>query len=168
MALGIPTTPVMAILMAAFMLYGLNLGPTLFTQEHRHLTWTIITSMYIGNLILIVLNLPLVGLWARLCLVPYRILGPIVLAICFVGAYSMRNNMFDVWICILFGILGYAMKRRGWPVAALILGLILGPMFEHNLRASMGMSGGSVLIFIERPIAAVVLNIDSYIHQCKL
>ena len=158
MALGIPTAPVMAILLAAFMLYGFTPGPMLFTQQGE-LTWTIIASMYIGNVILLVLNLPLVGLWARLCLVPYRILGPLILGICFVGAFSIRNSMFDVWTCILFGLIGYAMKMRGWSAAPLILGFILGPMFEQNLRASIGMSGGSILIFFIRPIAATFIGL---------
>jgi len=169
MTLGIPTVPIMAILIAAFMLYGLTPGPTLFTQ-HGRLTWNIIASMYIGNVMLVVLNLPLVGLWARLCLVPYRILGPLILGICFVGGYSMRNSMFDVWSMIFFGMMGYVMKRRNWPIPPLVLGFILGPMFEQNLRASLGFSGGSILIFVTRPISAtfVGLTILSLILSWKL
>lgn len=158
MALGIPTAPIMAILLAAFIMYGLPPGPLLFT-EHGDIAWTIIASMYIGNVILVILNLPLVGIWARLCLVPYKILGPLILGICFVGAYSMRNSMFDVWSMFFFGLVGYVVKKRNWPVAPLILGFILGPMFEQNLRSSIGMSGGSVMIFLTRPIAATFVGL---------
>ena len=106
--------------------------------------------MYVGNVILLILNLPLVGLWARLCLVPYRYLGPFIFAVCFVGAYSMRNNMFDVWTCFLFGGLGYLMKKTNWPTPPLILGFILGDMLEQNLRATLQMSGGSIGMLMSR------------------
>jgi len=158
MALGIPTTSMMAIMLAAFTMYGLPPGPMLFAK-HGDVAWTIIASMYIGNVMLVLLNLPLVGIWARLCLVPYKILGPFILGICFVGAYSIRNSMFDVWSMFLFGLVGYVVKKRNWPVAPLILGFILGPMLEQNLRASVGMSGGSVMIFFTRPISATFIGL---------
>ncbi len=153
LSLGIPTSPVLAILLAAFMMYGLQPGPLLFSQ-HPDLAWSIIGSMYVGNVMLLVLNLPLVGLWARFSRVPYKFLGPFILGVCIVGAYSIRNSMFDVWSAILFGLVGYAMKARNWPAAPLILGFILGPMLERYLRGSLQMSGGSAEIFLNRPIAA--------------
>ena len=120
--------------------------------------WTVIGSMYVGNVLLLVLNLPLVGLWARISLVPYKILAPIILAVCLVGAYSPRNTMFDVWVALIFGVLGFAMKKKQWPLAPLILGFILGDMFEGALRQSLSMSGGSFIIFFNRPVAAVLIG----------
>ncbi len=156
MALGIPTTPTLAILLAAFMIYGLQPGPLLF-MKNPDLAWTIIASMYIGNVALVVLNLPLVGLWARLALIPYRFVGPFILGVCFVGAYSVRNSMFDVWSCVLFGLVGYAMRSRNWPTAPMVLGFILGPMLEKFLRGSLQMSAGGLDIFFTRPICLVFL-----------
>jgi putative tricarboxylic transport membrane protein len=156
MSLGIPTAPVFAMLLASLMIYGLPPGPMLFKQ-HGEFAWTVVASMYIGNAMLLILNLPLVGIWARLCLIPYRILGPVILGVVFVGAYSIRNNMFDVWTAIIFGLIGFLMKSRSWPVVPLILGFILGPMLEQNFRASLQTSGGSLTIFLERPIAAVFI-----------
>ncbi len=156
MALGIPTSSTLAIILAALMIYGLKPGPTLFLQN-ADFAWTVIASMYIGNVILLILNLPLVGLWARLSLVPFYLIGPIVLGICFVGAYSVRNSMFDAWTCVLFGIVGYVMKVRGWPIAPLILGFILGPMLEQGLRQTLQLSGGSLYILMTRPIALLFI-----------
>ncbi|HTU01908.1 MAG TPA: tripartite tricarboxylate transporter permease [Candidatus Sulfotelmatobacter sp.] len=156
MSLGIPTSPTLAIMLAALMMYGLQPGPFLFIQHHAF-AWTVIASMYIGNVILLILNLPLVGLWARLCLIPYRYLGPVILAVCLVGAFSVRNSLFDVGTCTLFGILGYAMKKRHWPSTPLILGVILGPMLEQSLTQSLELSGGSLTILFTRPIALTLL-----------
>ena len=158
MALGIPTCPMLAILLAAFTMYGLTPGPLLF-QKHAEIAWTVIASMYVGNVMLLVLNLPLVGVWARISLTPYRILGPLVLGICVVGAFSMRNSLFDIWVCVLFGILGYWMKQRSWPAVPFIIGLIIGPMIEQNFRAALGLSGGDLSIFLSRPISAVFLGL---------
>ena len=124
LTLGIPDGCGAAqIILAALMMYGVQPGPTLFVQSV--VRWTVIGSMYIGNVLLLVLNLPLVGLWARISLIPYRVLGPIVLAICLVGAYSPRNTLFDVWVALAFGVIGFAMKKANWPLAPLILGFIL-------------------------------------------
>lgn len=162
LSLGLPTNAAMALLFAAFMMYGLQPGPLLFSQ-HGDMAWTIIVSMYIGNVILLILNLPLVGLWVRLAMVPYRYLGPVTLAICIIGAYSVRNTLFDVWTAIAFGILGYFMKMRDWPAAPLILGFILGPMLEQHFRATLQMSGGSLDIFFSRPIALLFLGLTSVV-----
>lgn len=162
MALGVPTAPVYAILLSALLIYGLPTGPLLF-EQHGDFAWTVIGSFYVGNVMLLILNLPLVGLWARITLVPYRILGPFVLAIVVVGSYSLRNNMFDVWITGVFGILGYIMRKREWPATPLILGMILGDLLERNLRAAMQMSGGSPAILVERPICATLLGLSVFI-----
>jgi putative tricarboxylic transport membrane protein len=162
LSLGLPTNAAMALLFAAFMMYGLQPGPLLFAQ-HADMAWTIIVSMYIGNFILLILNLPLVGLWVRLAMIPYRYLGPVTLAICIIGAYSVRNTLFDVWTAIAFGILGYFMKMRDWPAAPLILGFILGPVLEQHFRASLQMSGGSLDIFFSRPIAVGFLAVTAFV-----
>ena len=136
--------------MAAFTLYGLQPGPMMFLQ-HKDLVFTIIGSMYVGNVMLIILNLPLVGLWARISLMPYKYLAPIILAVCVMGAFSARNTMFDVWVAIGCGVLGYALRKGHWPIAPLVLGLILGPMLETSLSQSLNMGG--LPIFFLRPIS---------------
>ncbi len=150
LAFGIPTGPALAIILAAFMLYGLQPGPLLF-QVNKTFAWTVIGSMYIGNIMLLILNLPLVGLWARISTIPYKYLGPTILAICVVGAYSPRNTMFDVWVAFGAGAVGYLMKKYHWPVAPLILGFILGPKMEESLRQSLASGGPAV--FFDRPIS---------------
>lgn len=146
--LGIPTGPTMALILAALIVYGLVPGPTLFT-EHAPFTWTIIASFFVANFILLILNLPFVGLWAKIAAIPYRLLAPLILAICIPGAYCIRNNMFDVWVCIIFGLIGWFLSKRHWPAAPLVLGFILGPMAETSLRQSLAISP---LIFVHRPI----------------
>jgi putative tricarboxylic transport membrane protein len=153
-ALGIPTGPANAMILASLMLYGLVPGPTMF-RENSVFVWTVIASMYMGNVMLVVLNLPLVGLWARVSLLPYKFLAPAVLGICLIGAYSPRNAMFDLWVAIGAGILGYFMKKMNWPTMPLILGLILGSMFEQALRQSFAMGGP--MIFLKRPVAVCLI-----------
>jgi putative tricarboxylic transport membrane protein len=154
MVFGIPTGPSMAVILGALMMYGLQPGPVLF-QQNKLFIWTVIGSMYIGNVLLLILNLPLVGLWARISLIPYKYLAPTILAICVVGAYSPRNTLFDVWVALGAGLLGYIMRKNHWPIAPLILGFILGPLFEKALRQSLCM-GGIVFIF-NRPISFAFL-----------
>ncbi|TRZ53335.1 tripartite tricarboxylate transporter permease [bacterium] len=161
-ALGIPTSPAWAIILATLIMYGLQPGPVLFVKNSS-LIWTVIASMYVGNVILLILNLPLVGLWARISTIPYKYLGPTILAICVIGAYSPRNTMFDVWIAVGCGILGYILRKANWPLAPLVLGFILGSMMEQALRQSLSMGGP--WIFFTRPIsfgfiiAAVLLTV---------
>lgn len=156
MTLGIPTSASLGIILAALVMFGLEPGPALFV-EHKLLVWTIIGSMFIGNAMLLVLNLPLVGLWARISLIPYKVMGPIILAVCCIGAYSPRNAMFDVWVALIFGVIGFLLKKNKWPLAPLILGFLLGDMFEVSFRQSLSMSNGSISIFWTRPIAAVLI-----------
>ena len=150
MCLGIPTGPSMAIILAALMLYGLQPGPMLF-QINSTFAWAVIGSMYIGNVMLLILNLPLVGIWARVSTIPYKYLGPTILGICVVGAYATRNTMFDVWVALGAGVLGYFMRKHHWPIAPPVLGFILGSMLEESLRQSLSMGGGPG-IFLHRPI----------------
>jgi putative tricarboxylic transport membrane protein len=157
LSLGIPTGPAPAILLAALILHGVRPGPLLF-KENAPLVWTVVASMYIGNALLLFLNLPLVGLWARISLVPFRYLAPVVLSTCVVGSYAPRNNLFDVWVALIFGAVGYAMRLRGWPLAPVVLGFILGPMLERSLRQSLIVSHGSLSIFIHRPLTLILVG----------
>ncbi len=171
MIFGIPTNPPMAIILAALMLYGLKPGPVFFVQNSEFV-WTVIGSMYIGNVMLLVLNLPLVGLWARISTIPYRYLAPTILAICIVGAYSPRNTLFDVWVALGAGVVGYIMRKNHWPPAPFLVGFILGPMLEFSLRQSLSMGGA--MIFFTRPITmaflifAVVLVVISVIFVKRI
>jgi putative tricarboxylic transport membrane protein len=154
MCLGIPTNPVNAIILAALLLYGLKPGPVFFVQN-KEFVWTVIGSMYIGNVMLLILNLPLIGLWARVSTIPYKYLAPIILAICMVGAYSSRNTLFDVWTALGAGVLGYVMRKNNWPQAPLLVGFILGDMVEIALRQSLSMGGPT--IFFTRTITVAFL-----------
>lgn len=149
---GIPTSATWAIVLAALILHGLQPGPLLF-EKHAHFVWAIIGSMYIGNVMLLILNLPLVGLWAKLSLVPYKILGPLVLGLCFIGSYSSRNAMFDVGVCMFFGVVGFVMKKIHWPAIALVLGFLLGDPLEQSIRQSLSISGGNLEILIHSSLA---------------
>jgi putative tricarboxylic transport membrane protein len=149
LALGIPASPPLAILLGGLMVYGLQPGPLLFSKTPEFV-WTVIASLYVGNVILLVLNLPLVGLWVRLTRVPFGILGPVILLLSVVGAYSVRNSMFDVAVSLVFGFVGYVLRKLQWPLAPLLLAYILGPLLETNLLESLSMSGGSPLIFFQR------------------
>jgi len=156
MFLGIPAAPPHAILLGGLMIYGLQPGPLLFT-DNPDFVWAVIASMYIGNIILLMLNLPLVGIWAKLATLPYAIMGPVILIISIVGAYSVNNSLFDVFSCLVFGIIGYLMRKYSWPTLPLVLCFILGPLLERALVESLAMSGGSVLIFFKRSISLGLL-----------
>jgi putative tricarboxylic transport membrane protein len=156
LALGIPASAPLAILLGGLMVYGLQPGPLLF-QKNTQFVWTIIASLYVGNVILLVLNLPLVGLWVWLTRVPFAILGPAILLLSFVGAYSVRNSLFDVGVSLLFGGLGYFLRKYQWPLAPLLLAFILGPLLESNLLQSLSMSGGSTRIFVERGLSLALI-----------
>ncbi|MED4599530.1 tripartite tricarboxylate transporter permease [Paenibacillus validus] len=155
-ALGIPSSTPLAVLLAGLMINGLTPGPTLF-EEHGPFVWTIIASMFVGNVMLLVLNLPLVGLWAKLTRIPYGIMAPIILILSVIGAYSINNSMFDVFVSLLFGVIGYIFHKYRWPVVPLLLCFVLGPMFEKSFIQSMAMSSGSFSIFFERPISLTIM-----------
>ncbi|MGD9803828.1 MAG: tripartite tricarboxylate transporter permease [Hyphomicrobiaceae bacterium] len=157
LSLGIPTSPALAIMLGTLMINGLTPGPMLFEQKSV-LVWTVIGSMFIANAMLLILNLPLVGIWARLSVVPYSVMAPVVLAVCVIGAYAPRNTMFDVWVAIAFGVIGFVMRRLAMPLTPLVLGFLLGPLFEQSLRQSVSMSGGSLLHLVNRPIAIAFLG----------
>jgi putative tricarboxylic transport membrane protein len=156
--LGVPASPTIAVLLGAFMMNGLTPGPFLF-RERPDFVWAIIASLYVGNVILLILNLPLVRVWVLLLRVPYSILFPLVLAFTAVGAYVTRNSLFDVGVLIVFGFLGYACKKIDFPVAPMAFTLILGPLTEKALRQALSMSGGDVAILTRGPLATALLAI---------
>lgn len=153
LTLGIPCNVVMAILIGAFMIHGIAPGPFLL-KEHPQLFWGVIGSMYIGNALLLALNLPLIGIWVKLLKVPYTILFPLILLFCLIGCYSLNNSSWDIGVITFFGVLGYLMKKFDYPPAPLIMALVLGPMFELALHQSLIMSKGSPIIFFSRPISS--------------
>ncbi|MGQ9696167.1 MAG: tripartite tricarboxylate transporter permease [Thermodesulfobacteriota bacterium] len=163
-SLGIPSGPALAVLMGGFMMYGLQPGPRLM-QEQPQLVWTIIASMYIGNFMLLILNLPLVGMWARMALIPFPILGALIVAFTLIGAYSLRYSFFDLWMALLFGLVGYLLRKLEFPVAPMVLAAVLATLMETSLTQSLVLSKGSPLIFFTRPIsiAFMVLIIVSLI-----
>jgi putative tricarboxylic transport membrane protein len=156
LALGLPTSATAAILLAAFQQYGLQPGPLLFQHEPR-LVWGLIASLYVGNVMLLVLNLPLVGLWVRLLTIPRQALYAGILVLASAGAYSVNRSAFDVGLLYLIGAAGYLMRRRSIPVAPAIIGLILGPMAEQQLRRALAIAEGSPAVFVTRPISATLL-----------
>jgi putative tricarboxylic transport membrane protein len=156
LTLGIPTGPVMAMLVAALMIKGIAPGPQVMTGNPE-LFWGLIASMWVGNLMLLVLNLPLVGLWASLLRVPYRLLYPAILAFSSIGLYSVNNMGFEVVLGALFGLLGVVLRRLGNDMAPLVLGFVLGVPIEENLRRSLLLSHGDWSTLWSRPLAAILL-----------
>ncbi len=160
--LGLPGSPTIAILIGALIMNGLTPGPLLFTQ-HADFVWAVIASLYIGNVILLILNLPLVGWWAKLLKIPYNILMVFILVFCIIGAYSLNNSMFDVGMMILCGLLGYLFKKLDFPLAPAILTLILGPLMEQSLREALSVSQGDFSIFVTHPISLFFLILAAVI-----
>jgi putative tricarboxylic transport membrane protein len=156
LSLGVPGSGTTAIILGALIMFGLRPGPEMF-DKNAELVWAVIASMYIGNVLLLVMNLPLAGLFAQLLKVPYRWLYPPILALCSAGVFSQSNSIEDCWLLVGFGVLGWMMKRYDWPAAPMVLGLVLGPLLENTLRQSLTLSHGSSLIFLSRPISAVLL-----------
>lgn len=154
--LGIPSNVVMALLFGALTIHGMRPGPFLI-KDHPDLFWGVISSMYIGNVMLLILNLPLIPLWVQVLKIPYKILSPLILLFCIIGAYSIRSSIFDVLLTIIFGMVGYLFRKFDYEAAPLMLAFVLGPLFELNLRQSLTLSKGSFSIFFTRPIAAVTI-----------
>ena len=156
LSLGIPPNPVMAMLFSALIIHGIQPGPLLI-KNHPELFWGLVSSMYIGNVLLLVLNLPLIGIWVQVLKIPYKVLFPLIILFCLIGVYSMNGVVFDLYVMIFFGAGGYLMRKFGYEPAPLILAYVLGPMLEQNLRQSLLISQGSFMIFITRPISAAFL-----------
>jgi putative tricarboxylic transport membrane protein len=157
-ALGVPSSPTIAVLMGAFIINGLTPGPFLF-KERPDLVWTVMASFFIGNVILLILNLPLVGLWAKLLRIPFGYMCTGVLIFCILGAYSLKQSVFDVGVMLGFGVVGYILRKLDFPLAPAILAMILGPMMERSLRTTLEISGGSFAVFLDRPVALGLLVI---------
>jgi putative tricarboxylic transport membrane protein len=159
LALGLPTGPVTAVLMAALLIHGVPPGPQL-VNDHPQVFWGFIASMYVGNLMLLALNLPLVGLFVRVLQIPYAYLYPLIIMFCIVGVYLVNNSIVDVWIMLIMGGVGYLLRKLDFDPAPLVLGLVIAPTLELSLRQSLIMSSGNWTIFFSRPIAAVLFVIS--------
>jgi putative tricarboxylic transport membrane protein len=157
-ALGLPCNVVTAIMLNAFIMQGLRPGPMLM-QEQPQLFWGVVASMFIGNLVLLMLNLPLVGLFVRVLMVPYRVLMPFIVLFCVIGAYAVNNQVTGIWLMLIFGVAGYFMRKADFPAAPVVLALVIGPMLEGAFRQALTISQGDLSIFVARPISLGMLCI---------
>jgi len=160
LTLGIPSNPVMALMVGAMIIQGIQPGPSVITEQPK-LFWGIIASMWIGNLMLVVLNLPLVGMWVKMITIPYHLLYPAILVFCSIGVFSLNNREFDIYLMGLFGVLGYIFSKLGCEPAPMLLAFILGPLMEEYLRRAMLLSHGDPMVFLKRPISATLLALSA-------
>ena len=160
LALGIPTSPITAVLIGALMIHGVSVGPNLIS-DHRDVFWGFVASMYVGNLMLLALNLPLVSVFVAVLRIPYAYLYPLIIMFCILGVYAVNNSNVDVWIMLIMGVLGYILRKFEFDPAPLVLGLVIAPIFEQSLRQSLIMSNGYWTIFFERPIAGGLLAVSA-------
>jgi putative tricarboxylic transport membrane protein len=167
MTLGIPPNVIMALLLGAFVIHGLQPGPLMMTQNPG-IFWGIIASMYVGNIMLLVLNMPLIGMWVQVLKAPYKILFPLILMFCIVGVFASGNAVFDVFVMIATGVLGYLMRKFGYEAAPLVLAFVLGPMLENNLRKGLILSEGNFDIFVTRPISLACLVVAALLLLAPL
>jgi len=167
LSLGIPTTPAIAVIMVALLIHGVRPGP-LFISENPKLFWSLIASMYLGNLILVALNLPLIGLFVSFLRIPFRILFPVILFVCLIGTYSISYNSFDLVILLVFGFLGFFFRKLEFDLAPFVLALIIGPLMEEAFRQSLMRSGGSLSIFWQSPIALAFLVVAALLLGLNL
>jgi TctA family transporter len=156
LTLGIPSNPVMALMIGAMVIQGIQPGPAMMTEQPA-LFWGVVVSMWVGNLFLLLLNLPLIGLWVRMISIPYHLLYPMILVFCAIGVFSLSNQEFDAYLMTVFGLLGYAFKKLDCEPAPMLLGFILGPMMEENLRRALLLSKGDPLVLVTQPISAAML-----------
>jgi TctA family transporter len=159
LTLGIPSNPVMALMIGAMIIHGIQPGPQIMTAKPE-LFWGMIASMWVGNFLLVVLNLPLIGMWVKLLTVKYDYLFPAILIFCCIGVYSISNASMDVLLAALFGFIGYVFIKLEVEPAPLLLGFVLGPMMEENLRRALLLSRGDPMVFISRPISLTLLIIS--------
>ncbi|MHB0885762.1 MAG: tripartite tricarboxylate transporter permease [Bacillota bacterium] len=158
LTIGVPGSATTAVMMGALMMYGLRPGPLLF-KENPTFVWGLVASMYIGNILLVILNLAFIPLFVKIVKIPHWVLNPLIIIFCIVGVYALQNNLYDVWTMLAFGIIGYIMKKLSFPAAPLVLALVLGDMMETNLRRSLILSHGSLATFVTRPISATIIVI---------
>jgi TctA family transporter len=156
LTLGIPSNPVMALMVGAMIIQGIQPGPSVITEQPA-LFWGVIVSMWIGNLFLVILNLPMIGMWVRIVTVPYHFLFPAILVFCSIGVFSLKNTVFDIHLMALFGVLGYVFTKLDCEPAPMLLAFILGPLMEEYLRRAMLLSRGDPTVFLRRPISATLL-----------
>jgi putative tricarboxylic transport membrane protein len=162
LALGIPTSPITAVLIGALMLHGISVGPTL-VNDHPDVFWGFVASMYVGNLMLLALNLPLVSVFVTVLRIPYAYLYPLIIMFCIIGVYEVNNSVVDVWIMLIMGVLGYWLRKFNFDPAPLVLGLVISPILEQSLRQSLIMSNGDYLIFVQRPISLGLLGVAAFL-----
>src|SRR5690606_30641036 len=158
LTLGLPGDAVMALMLGALIIHGIIPGPGLI-EEHPSLFWGLVVSFLIGNVMLVILNLPLIGLWIGILRIPYRILYPAILVFVCMGVYSVNNSIFDIYLVLFFGFVGYGMRLLRFEPAPLMLGFILGPLMEQYLRRALAVSRGDMMVFIERPVSAGFLAV---------
>ena len=158
LTLGIPANALMALMIGALMMQGIQPGPQIMTEQPK-LVWGVIASMWVGNLMLLVINLPLIGLWVSMLKIPYRLLFPAIVLFCCIGTYGIANSLFNVWLMLGCAAIGYFFIKIGVEPAPLLLGLVLGPQLEENFRRAMLLSDGNFLVFLSRPISAVLLGV---------
>jgi len=156
LTLGIPSNAVMALMVGAMIIQGIEPGPEVMTKR-PDLFWGMVASMWIGNLMLVIINLPMIGMWVSLLRVPYRLMYPAILLFCCIGVYTLNNSTFEVMLAAAFGLLGYGMSKVGFEPTPLLLGFVLGPLMEENLRRAMRYAQGDPMVFVERPLSAVLL-----------
>jgi TctA family transporter len=152
LTLGIPSNPTMAMMIGALMIHGIAPGPRVMT-ERPDLFWGVVASMWVGNLMLVILNLPLVGVWVRFLRIPYRMLFPAIVGFCCIGTYTINSNAFDVFVMGFFALFGYLCLKLECEPAPLILGFVLGPLMEENLRRALVISRGDPMVFVQEPIS---------------
>jgi putative tricarboxylic transport membrane protein len=167
LALGLPGSATTAILLGAFLTYGIQPGPELFTKN-PDLVWGLIDSMYIGNIILFILNLPLIMVFVRILYVPVAILAPLILVMSSIGIYSLNESVFELYLALAFGVLGYAMRKLDFPIPPLVLSIILGRLLEKSFRQAMTISGGDLGILVSSPIAVVLLVLSVLVFVIPL
>jgi putative tricarboxylic transport membrane protein len=165
--LGIPGSPTAAVMLGGLIIWGLQPGPMLF-KERPDFVWGLIASMYTGNVIGVAIVLLFVPLFAAILRIPFAILTPLIISVCAIGAYSVHNSMIDVWYMLIFGVIGYAFKKLDYPLAPLVLALVLGDLAENALRQSLIMSQGSLLILVTRPIAGVITAVAVFFFALPL
>lgn len=159
LTLGVPGSASMAMVIGALMIHGITPGPRLLV-DHADLFWGLVASFLVGNIMLLVLNIPLIGLWVRLLNIPYKFMYPTIIVLICIGVYSLNNNVFDIWLTLVFGILGYLMRLFRFEPAPLLIGFVLGPMMEEQLRRTLLLSRGDPSVFVTRPISATLLAIS--------
>lgn len=160
LTLGVPGSGSMALVIGALMMYGITPGPRLLV-EHSDLFWGLVASFLIGNILLLILNIPMIGLWVRLLQIPYKYMYPTIIVLICMGVYSLNNNVFDIWMTLLFGWVGYLMKLFRFEPAPFLIGVVLGPMMEEQLRRAMLLSRGDPMVFLQRPISGTLIVVTA-------